>query len=633
MKSSWRQVGTLFLLALFISATWVQAQDSSTVTVVGSNLVAPLFESLKSNSGAALEATTEVTGTRAGFERLCLGQTDMALATRAISAEEALNCTNNNVDYTELLVAYSIAAFITKADASYATCLTPQNIAAIMAPSAQTSTWEQILPGAGTAPLSVILPQAGTLTYTTLDSFVEGDGFRPDATVLASDADVIAAVASTDGAVGVVNLQTANSSTDRVKILQINENEVIGCDTPSAEGVEQRAYSAMDPLFIYFNRASLSKPGVTEVLNYAISEAASSSIQAAGLTVPTALITAANQTALAGTGNTRPFSEQTTSFSIPQAAAGQVAIAGAAEAFDLLNNLGTAISAQYTGITLDIKTLGQPAGVRRLCNGEVDIAAITSPITAEEIQNCTANNIETLPIDLGKQAVVLVSNAANSYLACLTTEQVNSIWAFSAANTIKTWNQVDSTFPADAMTLFAPNPGDSSGDLLLAITAGKDVPVRGDSQLNNDPLFRAAATANVSGALTYMDWSEYQRVVQNNQQRIQLVGIDGGSGCVIPSAETIADGTYPLSRGATLLVNKASLTKIQVQSYLWYLASDANFSQFERAGFIGVTFGSLPALRQTLQKAYLDAAEAAAQAAEATPEATAEATPEATPGS
>ncbi|MBL8154795.1 MAG: substrate-binding domain-containing protein, partial [Anaerolineae bacterium] len=588
MKSIWRQVGTLFLLALFISATWVQAQDSSTVTVVGSNLVAPLFESLKTSSGAALDATPEVIGTRAGFERLCAGQTDIALATRAISAEEALNCTTNNVDYTELLVAYSIVAFVTKPDASYATCLTPQNIAAIMAPSAQTTAWEQILPGAGTTPLAVILPQSGTLTFTTLDSFVEGDGFRPDATTLATDADVIAAVASTDGAVGVVNVQSAAAAADRVKILQLNENEAIGCDTPSAESVEQRAYRAMDPLFIYFNRASLSKPGVTEVLTYAISDAAASSILAAGLTVPTSLITGANQTALAGTGNTRPFSEQTTSFSIPQAAAGQVTIAGAAEAFDLLNNLGTAITAQYAGITLDLKTLGQPSGVRRLCNGEVDIAAITAPLTAEETQNCTANNIQTLPIDLGRQAVVLVSNAANSYLACLTTQQVGSVWSFSAADTIKTWNQVDASFPADAMTLFAPNPGDNAGDLLLTISAGKDVPVRGDSQLNNDPLFRAAATANVSGALTYMDWSEYQRVAQNNQQRIQLVGIDGGSGCVTPSAETIADGTYPLSRGATLLVNKASLTKIQVQSYLWYLASDPNFGQFERSGFIGV---------------------------------------------
>ncbi len=633
MKSIWRQVGTLFLLALFISATWVQAQDSSTVTVVGSNLVAPLFENLKTNSGTALNAATEITGTRAGFERLCLGQTDITLATRAISADEALNCTNNNVDYTELLVAYSIAAFITKSDASYATCLTTQQIASIMAPSAQTTSWELVLPGAGTIPLSVILPQAGTLTYTTLDSFVEGDGFRPDATLLTSEADVIAAVSSTDGAVGVVNLQAATAAADRVKILQLNENEAIGCDAPSAESVEQRAYSAMDPLFIYFNRASLSKPGVTEVLNYAISDAASTTILAAGLTVPTALITGANKTALEGTGNTRPFSEQTTSFSIPQNASGQVIIAGAAEAYDLLNNLGTNLNAQYAGITLDIKTLGQTAGVRRLCNGEVDIAAITTALTAEQTQNCTANNIQTLPIDLGRQAVVLVSNAANSYLACLTTQQVSSVWSFSAANTIKTWNQIDASFPADEMTLFAPNPGDNSGDLLLAVTAGKDVPIRGDSQLNNDPLFRAAATANVPGALTYMDWSEYQRVLQNNQQRIQLVSINSGSGCITPSAETIADGTYPLSRGVTLLVNKASLTKIPVQSYLWYLASDANYGQFERAGFIGVTFGSLPALRQMLQKAYLDATQAASQAAEATPEATAEATPEATPGS
>jgi hypothetical protein len=63
------------------------------------------------------------------------------------------------------------------------------------------------------------------------------------------------------------------------------------------------------------------------------------------------------------------------------------------------------------------------------------------------------------------------------------------------------------------------------------------------------------------------------------------------------------------------------------------LASDENYSALEQNGFVGVTFGSLPALRDTLQKAYVDAAVAAAQAAEATPEATSEATAEATPSS
>ncbi|MBZ0289061.1 MAG: phosphate-binding protein, partial [Anaerolineae bacterium] len=75
--------------------------------------------------------------------------------------------------------------------------------------------------------------------------------------------------------------------------------------------------------------------------------------------------------------------------------------------------------------------------------------------------------------------------------------------------------------------------------------------------------------ANVEGGLTYLSWTDYQRVLANNQQRIQLVGVNGGNGCVAPSEATINDGTYPLTRASKLLVNTKSLTRSEVQSFLW----------------------------------------------------------------
>jgi hypothetical protein len=127
-----------------------------------------------------------------------------------------------------------------------------------------------------------------------------------------------------------------------------------------------------------------------------------------------------------------------------------------------------------------------------------------------------------------------------------------------------------------------------------------------------------------------MSWPEYQQVLANKQANIQLVGVKNGNDCVQPSAETIASGKYLLSRPAKLIVSETALAKPEVQSFLWYIASDANYKSLDEAGFVGVSFGSLPGLRDTLQNAYTAAATAALKAAEATPEATKEATPEAT---
>jgi len=630
MKAFQRRVGVSILLALLMSFGLVAAQDTTTVTVAGSGIVAPIFDSLKTASAVKVDVKSEVTGTRTGFERLCKGETDIATSNRSISAEENRNCTSANIDYTELLIAHNIVAFVAAPDAAFAQCLTPAELNTVFAPSSQAANWNLVSPANGDTPLSVVAPAATSTTYAVLDSVIDGDGIRADATLAATEADVIKTVTQSKGAIGVVSLPTATAAGSTVKILQVKVNDTFGCTLPSAETVENRTYTITNPLFIYVNRASLSKAGLKDLLTYVVSENAAQTITAAGLVVPSANTATSNKNALEGTGNTRPFSEATTAFQIPPDANGQVTIAGAASAEDYLKSITAALTQQVSTLTSDLKLGGQTAGIRRLCNGEVDIAAVNGPLTDEQAKNCAANNIKTFNIELGKQAVVLVANASSTFLSCLTSEQLTKVWDATSTKTITNWNQVDPSFADQKMTLFAATESNDYTDLLLQKVASKPLIGRGDIEVNADPLYRAAATANVEGGLTYMSWADYQSVLKNNQQRIQLVGVNTGSGCVVPSEETINNGTYPLLRDTQLLVKTTSLTNISVQSLLWFIASDANFGELEKAGFMGVNFGSLPGLRQTLQKAYLDAAAEALKRAEATPEATSEATAEGT---
>lgn len=615
MKSVWRRGALGVLIALFITAGFAAAQDD-TVQIVGSGIVTPLYEAFQAASGAAINATTSVTGTRGGFQQFCAGQADVATASRSITADENKNCAANSVDYLELLVAHNIIAFITAPDVGVPQCLEQSALNIIFAPSAQIADWNQVDPANAALPLTVALPPATSPTFLVLDELIEGEGLRADAAQLDSDSEVVAAVIQSKGALGVVSAAVAAGAGDTVQVLELNAG--MGCFAPSADSVEQRLYTAANSLFFYVNRASLTKPGLQAVLVYALSADAAPTISALGLTAPTASITETNLQTLSGMGNPRPFSEAVAGFAIPNDVSGQVIIAGSASAHDYIQSISDTFTAQYPGVTFDARTFGQPAGVRRLCNGELDIAITQRPLTDEQAQNCEANNISTLPIDLGSRAVVLVANAASDFLACLTSEQLQTIWGAKSANTIRTWDQVDPAFPEQAMTLFAPNSGDSYSDILL-----RDAILRGDTEQNDDALYRAAATANVEGALTFMSWQQYQSVLDNNQERIRLVAVDAGDGCVTPDAQTIADGSYALATPIQLLVNRAALTKVHVQSFLWFIASDNNYGLLERAGLTGVTFGSLPDLRRLLESAYIEAAAAASRhAAEVTPEAT-----------
>jgi hypothetical protein len=87
---------------------------------------------------------------------------------------------------------------------------------------------------------------------------------------------------------------------------------------------------------------------------------------------------------------------------------------------------------------------------------------------------------------------------------------------------------------------------------------------------------------------------------------------------VSPSGD-IADGSYPLSRPAQLVINQSALARIEVMSFIWYLMTDENYVSLEDAGFIGLSFADLANARSNLQTAFNEAS-AAALAPEATAE-------------
>jgi hypothetical protein len=117
------------------------------------------------------------------------------------------------------------------------------------------------------------------------------------------------------------------------------------------------------------------------------------------------------------------------------------------------------------------------------------------------------------------------------------------------------------------------------------------------------------------------------------------VAVDAGNGCVTPSAATVADGSYALTRGVTLLVNEASLANEPVKALLWSLFSDTNFSLTNATGFADLDLTDFADARDLLQTAFDEATAqaadeaAAAEEAESTEGAEGEATPEPTPAS
>lgn len=634
-----------YLALATLPATTLWAQDSAEPQAYGSGVVLPIVQEIAELQNVAMSFT--VTGTDAGFAAFCDGSVALVGATRPMSAEESSQCLGNGITYQELLVGHEILALIANPSDAPLTCLFQADINRAFAPSSAGNImdWsalagEPVEAGAeDPLSLTVYAPTPQTLTYTQLDALVSGDGLRRDAT-LQSTEQIIAAIASESGALGVVNLEAALNAGDSVLILDIDDGS--GCFLPSAENVENRFYSAANRLFVYVNADQADT--LAPVLEALSSEETSSDIvRAAGVTPPTAF--AYEQNALIVRGEVEPgrsFSQDVTDFEIPATLVGEVRGGGAANAYNWARRVSDSLTSLQANLTINLVFEGEPAGLRRLCNGEVDfIFSHQRALSSEQVTACQANNITPEILSAGTRATVLVANQADDFALCLTTARVRSLWESASTDTITNWNQLGESFPDLDITLFGYNGSDATTDLLFA---GASVPVltaRQDTEVSFDPLYRAAATANVSGAITYMSWQDYLRVQANGQQNIQLVAIDNGAGCITPSEQSINNGSYALSQPVSLIINQASLTDINVRSYLWSLFADENATIIDSEALVGLSFATLPSYRATLEQLFARA-DAAAQIpapegdtstdGEAEPAGEVEATPEASAG-
>lgn len=603
MRNIMKWAGLLSLLLLIVRPSL--AQESAEVSVVGSGIVNALVEGLAEQGGQEpLDIRT--VGTATGIDRFCSGNIDLATAIRPMSPAERAICGSNDVAYSELLIGHRIVAFVAHADAPLE-CLTETQALAILKPSASgmATDWSFIGDEEDDLPLSLILPSDEYLEFAIADELVPGDGLRRDAGEYQDAGDALARVAETVGALALVGWHESLADLESVALLTYDSGDLGDCATPSAENVEQARYNLAISMFAYVNRERMaSNQRVFDLLQFVTDADNQGQLRLLDATPPSAARYEMNANVLRDEAALVDLRD----FQIPGVLTGSVRIVGAASAFDVLDRAATALTQNSDGLAINLDFAGQSSGIAALCAREADIALLDSDLSDSDLAACAAGDISTMTTKLGSQATVLIGNAADQHTSCLTTDQVNTVWRAESTDIVTNWAGVDSSFPDMAMTLFGITLLDQSTDILLQTAADVIPPIRRDTEKDYNPLYRAAAVGNVPGALTYVNWSDYQRIIDNEQANIQVVAVDdGGAGCVKPSPRTIEDGSYALARPATLLILQESLSDINTQSYLWTLFDADNWLNVERQGFVGLSALELPAVRQELQRWFTEA--------------------------
>lgn len=224
-------------------------------------------------------------------------------------------------------------------------------------------------------------------------------------------------------------------------------------------------------------------------------------------------------------------------------------------------------------VNVTVGISGTGGGFKKFCRGEIDISDASRPIQKKELDACyIEGGVKFIEIPVAYDALTVVVNPANTWASTMTTAELKKIWAPEAQGKISKWNQVRPEWPDLPLKLYGPGADSGTFDYFTEAVVGKSKSSRGDYTASEDDNILVQGISSDKGGLGYFGFAYYAE----NQGRLKAVGIDKGHGAVLPSRQTVENGTYaPLSRPIFIYVNAKSAAKPEVKEFVEFYLKNA----------------------------------------------------------
>ena len=214
-------------------------------------------------------------------------------------------------------------------------------------------------------------------------------------------------------------------------------------------------------------------------------------------------------------------------------------------------------------VQVNVGISGSGGGFKRFVVGETDISDASRVIRDSEAQTAAENGVGYHEFLVGVDGLSVLVNPQNDFVECLTIDQLNAIWR--PESEVDSWDDVDPSWPDRPMRLYGPGTDSGTFDYFTEEVMGEAKFSRPDYTASEDDNVLVQGISGDRNALGYFGFAYYQE----NADKLKLVSVDSGNGCVAPSLETIASGEYsPLSRPLFIYVSKASLERPEVSAFV-----------------------------------------------------------------
>jgi phosphate transport system substrate-binding protein len=259
---------------------------------------------------------------------------------------------------------------------------------------------------------------------------------------------------------------------------------------------------------------------------------------------------------------------------------GTIEVDGSSTVFPVTEAVAEEFRVGNPKVQVNIGVSGTGGGFKRFAAGETEISNASRPIKDSERAAAAENGVEFIELRVAIDGLSVTVNPDNDFVDCLTVAELQVIW--QPGSTIDNWSQVRAGFPDKRIRLYGPGTDSGTFDYFTEEIVGEIQASRSDYVASEDDNTLVVGINGDRNALGYFGYAYYAE----NPDKLKLVAIDNGFGCVTPTPATIEAGKYtPLSRPLFIYVNAAALAKPEVKAFVdFYMANAAELA--EEVGYV-----------------------------------------------
>jgi phosphate transport system substrate-binding protein len=280
------------------------------------------------------------------------------------------------------------------------------------------------------------------------------------------------------------------------------------------------------------------------------------------------------------------------------ALSGSIEIDGSSTVGPLTDAIAEEYNAVQPDVVVNLSISGSGGGFERFCGvGDTNISNASRPIKDEEAALCAENGIEFTEVRVGTDALTMVTSPGAEFPACLTSDELVTLWGPDGA---QTWDEVNPDFPAEPISIFAPGADSGTYDFFNE-TVLEPVEIeqpRQDYNASEDDNIIAQGVAGTPNSFGYFGFAYYI----NNTDTVQSIAFDAGEGCVEPSVDTAQDDSYKLARPLFIYLKNESLTDPAVADFATFYLDTVN-DVIEDVGYIPASDAEIDAARAAVEAA------------------------------